>query len=318
MPGPFVHDIDPVIGTVGGVHLWWYGLSYSAGFLNAFLFLRRRRVSLGLSERSLYSLALLLATGVLIGGRSLVVFSNEWSFYREHLNLAPAVWIGGLATHGLLIGGAAGVLTFCLVWRRPLRPIFDVLAVAAALVLGFGRIGNFIDGQIVGSLTSVPWAVWFPEADGFRHPVVLYDGLKNFLLVPVLLRVERRGAPPGRVAALFVFFYAALRIPIDLFRDYPITTFGLPTGQAFNVIMAAIGVGLLLKNSWRPATERLVVREPNSAPGWRRWAFVTILVFAMVIPSDATRDVPERYGRRHPGLAHSVLYPDLPDDLTRR
>ena len=66
MPGPFVHNIDPVIGTVGGVQLWWYGLSYSAGFLNAFLFLRRRRASLGLSERSLHSLVLLLSTGVLL------------------------------------------------------------------------------------------------------------------------------------------------------------------------------------------------------------------------------------------------------------
>lgn len=318
MPGPFVHNIDPVIGTVAGVHLWWYGLSYSAGFLNAFLFLRRRRAALGLSERSLFSLVLLLSAGVLLGGRSLVVFSNEWSFYRDHPALIPAVWIGGLATHGLIVGGAAGVLTFCLLRRRPFRQIFDVLAIAAALILGFGRIGNFIDGQIVGSLTSVPWAVWFPEADGFRHPVVLYDGLKNFLLVPVLLWVERRGAPPGRIAALFVFLYAALRIPIDLLRDYPITTFGLPTGQAFNVIMATIGLALLLKSWWLPGTGISATAEPKATPGWRRWAFVTMLLFATVIPSDATRDVPERYGRRHAGLVHSALYPNLPDDLTRR
>ena len=318
MPGPFVHNIDPVIGTIAGVHLWWYGLSYAAGFLNAFLFLRRRRESLGLSERSLYSLVLLLSTGVLVGGRSLVVFSNEWSFYREHPALIPAVWIGGLATHGLIVGGAAGVLTFCLVQRRPFRPIFDVLAIAAAVILGFGRIGNFIDGQIVGSLTAVPWAVWFPEADGFRHPVVLYDGLKNFLLVPVLLSVERRGVPPGRVAALFVFLYAALRIPIDVLRDYPITTFGLPTGQTFNVIMATIGLALLLKSWWRPGAAIRPPPEPTMTPGWRRWAFVAVLLFATAIPSDASRDVPERYGRRHQGLAHSALYPNLPDELPRR
>ena len=137
-----------------------------------------------------------------------------------------------------------------------------MLAVAAALILGFGRIGNFIDGQIVGSLTSMPWAVRFPEADGFRHPVVLYDGLKNFLLVPVLLEIERRGAPPGRIAALFVFLYAALRIPIDLLRDYPITTFGLPTGQAFNVIMATVGLVLLLK-SWLASRRGTSARRQN-------------------------------------------------------
>jgi phosphatidylglycerol:prolipoprotein diacylglycerol transferase len=318
MPGPFVHHIDPIITTIAGAHLWWYGLSYSAGFLNAFLFLRRRRESLGLSERSLYSLVILLAIGVLVGGRSLVVFSNEWSFYRDYPSLIPAVWTGGLATHGLIVGGATGVLAFCLLWKRPFRPIFDVLAVATAVILGFGRIGNFIDGQIVGSLTSVPWAVRFPEADGFRHPVVLYDGLKNFLLVPVLLWVERRGAPPGRLAALFVFLYAALRIPIDLLRDYPITTFGLPTGQAFNLIMVTAGAALLLRNWWRQGAGIAATPEPDALPGWRRWVFAGVMVFATVIPSDATRDVPERYGRRHPGLEHSAMYPNLPDDLGRR
>jgi phosphatidylglycerol:prolipoprotein diacylglycerol transferase len=300
------------------VHLWWYGLSYSAGFLNAFLFIRSRRASLGLSDQSVYSLVLMLATGVLLGGRSLVVFGNEWSFYREHPTLIPAIWIGGLATHGLIVGGAAGVMTFCLVRQRPFRPIFDVLAVSAALILGFGRIGNFIDGQIVGSLTTLPWGVRFPETDGFRHPVVLYDGLKNFLLVPVLLWVGRRGVPAGRVAALFVLLYAAFRIPIDLLRDYPISTFGLPTGQVYNVMMAIAGLAFVTKSWLRPGAALPPPPELPAPPAWRRWAFVAMLLFAMVIPSDATRDVPERYGRRHPGLEHTALYPNLPDDLSRR
>src|SRR5204863_7817875 len=110
-----------------------------------------------------------------------------WDFYREHLSLIPYVWLGGMATHGLLVGGAVGVFAWCLWRREPFRPVFDELAIAAAIIMGFGRLGNFIDGQIVGSVTSVPWAVKFPEADGFRHPVVLYDGLKNFLLVPILI-----------------------------------------------------------------------------------------------------------------------------------
>jgi phosphatidylglycerol:prolipoprotein diacylglycerol transferase len=96
-------------------------------------------------------------------------------------------------------------MVFCLLFRRPFRQILDVLAIAAALILGFGRIGNFIDGQIVGIVTTVPWAVKFPDAEGFRHPVVLYDGLKNFLLVPVLLRVHRSGVPAGRVARCSCF-----------------------------------------------------------------------------------------------------------------
>jgi phosphatidylglycerol:prolipoprotein diacylglycerol transferase len=316
MRGGWVHDIDPILASVAGVHLWWYGLSYSLGFLNAHLFLRRHRDRLGLSLRGVYDLTLFLVVGVLVGGRSLVVFNNEWSFYREHLSLIPAIWLGGLATHGLVVGGAAGVLLFCLLRRRPIRPVLDELAIAAALILGCGRIGNFIDGQIFGSLTSLPWAVKFPEIEGFRHPVVLYDGLKNFLLIPFLLWVRSRGVPPGRLAALFVFLYAALRIPIDLLREYPITLLGLPTGQTFNIVMATVGFALLMKSWLRPPVEAGIMTtevRPGLRAGlwWRRVALATCLVAAMVIPSDATRDVPTRYGKRHPGLQHSRVYPPL-------
>lgn len=90
MFGPWVHDIHPIIATIGGLHLWWYGLSYSLGFLNAHVFLRRNRARLGLSLADVYTLSLLMAAGVLIGGRALVVFRHEWSFSRDHLSLVPA------------------------------------------------------------------------------------------------------------------------------------------------------------------------------------------------------------------------------------
>jgi len=308
----FVHHIDPVIGTVLGVHLWWYGLSYALGFLNAHLFLRRRRHGLGLSLRSVYTVTLLLAVGVLVGGRAIVV-NNEWAFYQRHLSLVPAVWIGGLATHGLIIGGAFGVWLFSAIERRPFRPLFDVLAVSAALILAFGRLGNFIDGQIVGRVTSLPWAVQFPNADGFRHPVVLYDGLKNFALVPVLVWIGRRHPPAGRVAAWFLVLYALPRIFIDLLREYPLTLWGLPSGQTFNVTMAVVGAGLLAKSFVRPGRSPVAGVQPEASPSWRRAAFALILLFVLVIPSDATRDVPVRYGARHPGMVHSRIYPALPD-----
>jgi phosphatidylglycerol:prolipoprotein diacylglycerol transferase len=311
-----VHDFDPIIVSVLGVHVWWYGLSYSLGFLNAHLFLRRNRGKLGLSLRSVYDLTLFLAVGTLIGGRSLVVFNNEWDFYRDHLALIPAIWIGGLATHGLIVGGFAGVLLFCWIRRVPFRPVLDALAIPAALILGCGRIGNFIDGQIVGSLTDVPWAVKFPEADGLRHPVVLYDGLKNFMLIPILMMVRRRDVPPGRLGALFTFLYASLRIPIDLFREYPITLFGLPTGQTFNIAMSVFGAALLARSWMRQTVDEATRparadRHPSSGPGWRRLAFAVTLTLALTIPSDATRDVPAVYGKRHAGLRHSAMYPQI-------
>jgi phosphatidylglycerol---prolipoprotein diacylglyceryl transferase len=310
---PWVHDIDPIIGTAFGVHLWWYGLSYSLGLLNAHVFFKRRRGELGLSTREVYELSLLLSIGVLAGGRLLVV-NNEWAFYQDHLDLIPAVWLGGMATHGLILGGLAGVVIFCLLRRKPMLVMLDALAIPAALILCVGRIGNFIDGQIVGSVTGVPWAVKFPDAEGFRHPVVLYDGLKNLLIVPVLMRARRRGVPPGGLAARFLFLYAFARIFIDCFREYPLTLFGLPSGQTMNLLMSAAGIALLWRNRRRPMARATppVATENPAGLWWRRALFAGVVLGSMVIASDGTRDIPAKYGRRHPGLQHSRMYPPIP------
>ena len=321
MVGPFVHNIDPIIFTVFGVHIWWYGLSFTLGFLNAHIFLRRNRDRVGLSLPHVYDLTIFLALGILVGGRALVVINNEWEFYRDHLLLIPSIWVGGFASHGLIFGGAAGVLLFCYFYSVPFRKVLDLLAISAAIILGFGRIGNFIDGQIFGSLTELPWGVQFPNVEGFRHPVVLYDGLKNFLLVPFLLCVRSRGVPPGRIAAIFVIAYAALRIPIDLLREYPTSMWGLPNGQMLNILMVVVGIIALFINIYaaRRSThgrETAVKVDGNtSGLGIRRFALITLCIVPLVIPSDATRDVPATYGERHPGLEHSWMYPNIADAL---
>jgi phosphatidylglycerol:prolipoprotein diacylglycerol transferase len=314
MMGPWTHHIDPIIGTAFGVHLWWYGLSYALGFLNAHFFFMRRRTELGLSTREVYELSLLLSIGVLIGGR-LIVVNNEWAFYRDHLGLIPAVWLGGMATHGLILGGLAGVVAFCLLRRKPMLVMLDALAIPAALILCVGRIGNFIDGQIVGSVTTVPWAVKFPDAEGFRHPVVLYDGLKNLLIVPVLMHARRRGVPPGGLAARFLFLYAFPRIFIDFFREYPLTLLGLPSGQTMNLLMSAAGVILLIRNRRRPMGRPTVplATERPSGLWWHRGLLAAVILGSTVIASDGTRDIPAKYGTRHPGLEHSRMYPAIPN-----
>src|SRR5688500_9645758 len=141
------------------------------------------------------------------------------ALYSEHLFLTPAFWLGGMASHGLLLGGLIGVFIFCRIHNKAFLEITDLLAIPAAFILGMGRIGNFIDGQILGSVTDVPWAVKFPDAEGFRHPVVLYDGIKNLLIIPIVAFASRKKLPPGVITGLFLFLYSFLRIPVDLFRE---------------------------------------------------------------------------------------------------
>lgn len=325
MSGPFIHAIDPVIGTAWGVHFWWYGLTYTLGFLTLYAVLHRGGGELGLTRREAYDLVLLVSLGTLLGGRFVEVVFYEWPFYREHPHLIRAYWLGGMATHGLVLGAITGILMFCRIHGKPFLAVADAIAVPGAFILAFGRIGNFIDGQIVGLETSVGWAVKFPDADGYRHPTVLYDGLKNLLLVPLLAFVLRRRPPSGTVTGLFLFLYAFLRIGIDVFRVYPTSLLGLATGQALNIFTSAAGLALLAWSRTRrrgadaPAAIRTGHSEHSGPAGGmvlRHAVLVALLAFPPVIPSDWTQDVPARYGKRHPGLHYSALYPPISDPDT--
>ncbi len=312
---PYIHNIDPIIGTIFGVHLWWYGLSYTLGFFNAFNFIKKRRGRLLMKESQVYDLSILIAVGVLVGGRIIEVVFYEWPFYGENLALIPALWLGGMASHGLLLGGLAAVWIFCLITKKPFLVMTDVLAAPASFILGMGRIGNFIDGQILGSITDMPWAVKFPDAEGFRHPVVLYDGIKNLLIIPVLLLVARRSPRPGFVTGLFLFLYSFLRIPVDIFREYPTSLLGLATGQALNVAFSIIGLMVIFysyRKEDRADVGTAIVPDSMNTSGWRKPVFASLLFSCLIIPSDWTQDVPHRYGKRHPGLVHSAMYPRVP------
>jgi phosphatidylglycerol:prolipoprotein diacylglycerol transferase len=320
MLGPYVHAIDPIVADVGALHLWWYGLGFALGFLEIHLFLGRGRARLGLTQREAWSLSLFIVGGVLAGGRLVEISFDEWPFYRAHPWLIPAYWLGGMATHGLLLGAAAAVGLFAWAHKKPFLPLADALVIPGAFLMGLGRLGNFIDGQIVGGVTDVWWAVKFPDAEGFRHPVVLYDGAKNLLLMLFLMRVRKTNPTPGATAARFVFWYAAPRIFIDLFRDYPTHRLALGTGQTLNIVMAVLGLALLYRSRLRRLGRlggRRQTPPPPSVPAERapllvqRVALACLLMFCLTIPSNWTQDVPARYGKRHAGLRHSWLYPQI-------
>jgi phosphatidylglycerol:prolipoprotein diacylglycerol transferase len=321
MTGPFIHDIDPVLADVGGLYLWYYGLFYSLGFLAIFLWLRIQRHRLRFSLADVYDLTIVASVSILIGGRLMAVVFYEWDYYREHLWQILYYWIGGMGTHGFLIGVVAGTWLFCRVKRRPFLEVLDALAIPGAVILGFGRLANFIDGQIVGSVTDAWWAVKFPDAEGYRHPVVLYDGFKNLLLVIPLLLIQRANPRPGVLAANFILWYGLFRFLIDFLRDYRAELLGLPSGQWFNVSMVVIGAGLLAWVFRRPGSRSVMadidwstydaLLSRPSGLVLRRLMLAAILLFSLGIPSDRTQDVPAAYGKRHPGLEHSALYPPV-------
>lgn len=313
--GPFIHNIDPIITNIGGVYLWWYGFSYTLGFTGMFLWLRCTRNKIHLDLGKVYSLSISIFAGVLLGARLIEVFFYEWSYYRNHFWHIPAYWLGGMSTHGILLGAILGVLIFCKRNRTKFLEIADELVIPGAFLMGVGRIGNFIDGQILGSVTDVWWAVKFPDVIGYRHPVVLYDGLKNLLIIPVLLIIRKKNPPKGILLGNFIWMYGFFRIFVDFFREYRISFWGLPPGQGFNIFMTILGIFMVFYLSRRSKEEKDAltkkVNEEAHSGILKRLILIFLILFPLISPSDWTQDIPKRYGKRHQGLKHSKLYPQI-------
>jgi phosphatidylglycerol:prolipoprotein diacylglycerol transferase len=315
--GGFVHNIDPVLLRIGDIKLYYYGLAYALGFCGIHFWLRAGRERLGWSVGQVYESSILIATAVLLFGRAFEIVVYEWEYYRAHLSELPSYWNGGMASHGVLIGAVVGIFLFSWLRHKSFLRIVDEVAIPAAFLLALGRIGNFINGQICGSVTDVWWGVKFPDAEGFRHPVTLYESVKNLTIIPILLLVRRKwSCGQGKVFAHFVFWYGFLRLLTDCFREYGTEYLGIGTGQYFNLAMALAGVVLYIWFSRiRPArhvggrTSSKQARPPTAtAPDGRaghetyrvglvvrRAVLTAIILFSATIPSGWTHGVLKQY-----------------------
>lgn len=250
-------DIDPVAFQIGPIVIRWYALAYLAGLLGGWQILRRMAPAwphLGALKRDDIDDFLVWATvGVVVGGRIGYVLFYKPAFFAANPAEILQVWHGGMSFHGGLLGVVLATW-FYTRWRRvPLLPFADCVAVVAPLGLLFGRLANFINGELFGRPSSVPWAMVFPGGGVEpRHPSQLYQAtLEGALLLVVMLIVSRRATfrnRPGLAMGLFLGLYGVARIAAEFFREPdPFLGFiwqGATMGQMLSLPMIAVGAGL--------------------------------------------------------------------------
>lgn len=256
----WVHDLNPVLFHIWGpLSVRWYGLAYLLGFLCGYLILRHlsKRGEFAVPPDDLSNFIVYVAIyGVFCGGRlGYVLFYAFGDFLHDPLFLFR-VWEGGMASHG----GMLGVLLVVLWYARHKKVSFwnltDGLALAAPAGLFFGRIANFINGELWGRPTDVPWAVIFPQAGDPaptpRHPSQLYEALGEGVILFTalwLIRRTRWGKQNGALSAAFLILYAVARITVEFFREPDSTIyFGwLTKGQLYSSFMVLTAIIIL----WR-------------------------------------------------------------------
>lgn len=219
-------NINPTLIKIGPLQLRWYGLMYVFGFLASYFLIKRQRRArrIGLQKGVLQDLILFLALGLIVGARLGYVlfyqFSNLIDYLKNPLEII-AIWHGGMSFHGGLIGALIAGALFCRRRRLPFWQVADAVFVTAPVGLGLGRIGNFINGELFGRPSSVPWAMVFPAGGPVpRHPSQLYEAaLEGLVLFTILWGLKDLRLRPGAMVCLFVGGYGILRFFAEFFRE---------------------------------------------------------------------------------------------------
>jgi phosphatidylglycerol:prolipoprotein diacylglycerol transferase len=245
----FYHDLNPILATIGPFQIRWYGIMYALSFVFLYFtvsyLVKRKKVKL--TQHDVEWFIVIETLALLIGARIFEVLVYNPGYYISNPIDIIAFWKGGLSFHGGLIGMFVAGYIFCKKKRISTLQMADIFVIPVGIALMLGRIGNFINGELYGRITNVPWCFKFEGAEGCRHPSQLYEAGKNLLIFMVMWAIKDKKQPHGFFFALFLMMYGALRFLIEFVREPELYVGALTMGQFLCVLMIITG-GVLM---WR-------------------------------------------------------------------
>ena len=269
-------NIDPIAIEVGPLAIRWYSLAYIAGILIGWRYCLRlaKRATIRPNVQDFDDFVVWAVLGIILGGRiGYVVFYNA-AYYLENPLDALMVWHGGMSFHGGLLGVLVAIAVFS--WRRGFSPLAlgDLVAAAAPIGLFFGRVANFINGELFGRVADVPWAVVFPQGGDLpRHPSQLYEafleGLVLFAVLAILAHRPGMRIRTGLLTGVFLVGYGFARMFVELFRE-PDAQLGfilgpITMGQILSAPMVLLGLYLMVRARCPKAKNTTRTRVPGDS-----------------------------------------------------
>ena len=255
--------IDPVLFAIGPFAIRWYAIAYIAGLILGWRFVLRlaREPGAAMTAKQVDDFIVWATIGVVIGGRLGYVLFYRPDFYFANPEQILYVWQGGMSFHGGLLGVVAAVFWFSRKRGLELWLVSDAIAAAAPIGLFFGRIANFINAELFGRISDVPWAMVFPTGGPVaRHPSQLYEaaleGVVLFAVIATLLYATGARWRPGLITGVFFGGYGAARIAVELFREpdayLGFLLGGVTMGQLLSLPVIAAGAYLIARAMTRP------------------------------------------------------------------
>ena len=253
----FINNFDPVAFQIISFEIRWYSLAYILGIIIGWIlckkiFIKNLDINQKFDDYITY-----LIIGIIIGGRLGYVLFYNFSYYINNILDIFKIWQGGMSFHGGLLGIIVASILFAKKNNQDLFVYTDLVSLVAPIGIFFGRLANFINSELYGKVTEVPWAVTFVQVDNLsRHPSQLYEAFFEGIILFILLLYFRNKnflAKPGLISGLFLIFYSVFRFCIEFFRvpDQQIgyLIFNLSMGQIISLVFIMIGtIVFYLKN----------------------------------------------------------------------
>ncbi len=259
--------IDPVAVAIGPLAIRWYALAYVAALVLAWRYLLwiAKKPGAAMTARDVDDFLVWATLAIILGGRLGYVLFYKPGFYLDHPGQILQLWQGGMSFHGGLTGMLLAMVLFCRQRKISLLGFSDMIAVATPPGLFFGRIANFINGELFGRPSDAPWAMVFPAGGPFpRHPSQLYEALLEGLVLAIVMLVLRHGTraheKPGLLTGVFLMGYALARIIAEFFREpdahLGFIAAGVTMGQILSLPLLALGLGLVWWSTQRKPAVR--------------------------------------------------------------
>ena len=252
-------NIDPVAIHIGNFGVRWYSLAYMAGILLGWWVIARensRRPLENLTKAALDDMVVWAVLGIVLGGRLGYVFFYKPDYYMQHPSEILHVWEGGMSFHGGLLGTITAFYLFCRKYKIRFLALTDLLSCAAPIGLFFGRVANFINGELFGRVTDANFGMIFPTGGDLpRHPSQLYEatleGMVLFCIMIFLLKKTDLRSKPGYLSGMFLILYGMARIICEYFREpdafLGFLYQGMTMGQLLSIPMIIIGLYLTVR-----------------------------------------------------------------------
>ena len=253
----FINNFDPVAFQIFSLEIRWYSLSYIIGILIGWFLSKRIFISNNELRDKFDDYITYLILGIIIGGRLGYVFFYNFEYYMNNFSDIFKVWQGGMSFHGGLLGIIFVSILFAKKNNHDPFKYLDVVAIVAPIGIFFGRIANFINSELYGIETKLPWGVKFLKIDNLsRHPSQIYEAIfEGIILLFILLYFRKKGfmKSPGMISGLFLIFYSIFRFSIEFLRvpdeQLGYLFFNLTMGQIMSFLFLLIGTFLTLKKN---------------------------------------------------------------------